>query len=174
MGNMRNIVVVPYDPAWPERYRQEAAALASILGPELVAIHHIGSTAVPGLSAKPVIDILPVVRDVGTLDPFHPALIALGYEPRGENGIPGRRFFSKGTDGHRTHHVHAFGVGHAEIARHLDMRDYLIAHPEEALQYASLKIELAKQYPHDILGYMAGKDAFIKEVLMKAGEWRAA
>jgi GrpB-like predicted nucleotidyltransferase (UPF0157 family) len=173
MGEMRNIVVVPYHPSWPEKYQQEAEKISAIFGQELISIHHIGSTAIPGMSAKPVIDIMPVVRDIEAVDAFNPATIQLGYEPQGENGIPGRRYFVRGGDAHRTHHVHTYQPGNPEVDHHLDFRDYLIARPEEAQQYASLKMELARQYPHDIDAYIAGKDAFIKEIIRKAHNWRA-
>ena len=164
---MRTIVVVPYDPRWPELFEQEAARIAAVFGPELISIHHIGSTSVPGLRAKPIIDIMPIVRQIERLDLFNEAMVALGYEPRGENGIAGRRFYSKGGDENRTHHVHSYEPGNP------DFRDYLIAHPEEAQQYARLKQALAQQYPHDIIGYMDGKDAFIKGILQQARAWRA-
>ncbi|HBY96185.1 MAG TPA: hypothetical protein DEP84_19900 [Chloroflexi bacterium] len=170
---MRNIVVVPYDLSWVNAFQHEAERLAAIFGDELLSIHHIGSTAVPGLSAKPVIDIMPLVRNLDRVELFNAALINLGYEPLGENGIAGRRYFVKGGDENRTHNVHLYEPDNPEVARHLDFRDYLRAHPEEAQQYGRLKEMLARQFPHDIFGYMAGKDSFIKEILHKAHEWRA-
>lgn len=173
-SQMRNIVIVPYNPLWPDLFWREADKIAVVFGRELVDIHHIGSTFVPGLSAKPIIDMMPVVRDVNDVDSFNPAMERLGYEPRGENGIPGRRYFCKGGDENRTHHVHIFGFENLEVARHLDFRDYLLAHPAEARHYADLKIMLAKQFPHDIESYMDGKDAFIKTIIQKARTWRLA
>jgi GrpB-like predicted nucleotidyltransferase (UPF0157 family) len=173
MRKRRKIVVVPYDLRWPEMYRAEAAQLTAIFGPELISIHHIGSTSIPGLSAKPIIDLMPLVRDIEMVARFDSAMIQLGYQPMGENGIPGRRYFVKGGDLNRTHHVHTYESGNPEVARHLDFRDYLIAHPEEAQEYASIKQQLARQFPHDIDSYMAGKDAFIKETIQKARQWRA-
>lgn len=170
---MRKLVVVPYDPTWVQAYQHEAAKIGALFGDELLATHHIGSTSIPGLSAKPVIDIMPVVRDITRVEAFNPGMIALGYEPRGENGIPGRRYFVKGGDAHRTHHVHVYEPDHPEVARHLDFRDYLIAHPDEAAAYGRLKAELAERFRNDILAYIDGKDAFIKEILRKAQDWRA-
>lgn len=170
---MRTVQVVPYDPAWPERFRQEAQALAQALGDLIVAIHHVGSTAIPGLAAKPIIDVLVEVSDVERVDDFNALMAARGYLPRGEFGIPGRRFFIKGDEVHRTHHVHIFEAGHPDVARHLDFRDYLRAHPQEAAAYGHLKAELAQQYPHDIEGYVDGKDAMIKSLDEKARRWRA-
>ena len=173
MGDNRNIVVVPYNPGWPDKFQREAKKLAAIFGPELIAIHHVGSTAIPGIMAKPIIDIMPIVQHIERVDALNPALIKLGYEPRGENGISGRRYFAKGGDLNRTHHIHAYQADNPEVTRHLDFRDYLIAHPRLAQQYAQLKVELAKQFPHDIFGYMAGKDAFIQEMILRAYTWRA-
>jgi GrpB-like predicted nucleotidyltransferase (UPF0157 family) len=172
MGKIRNIVVVPYDPRWPEKYQQEAERISAIFSQEMISICHIGSTAIPGMSAKPIIDIMPVVQDIDTVEAFNPAMIQLGYDPQGENGVPGRRYFVRGGDAHRTHHVHTYQPGNPEVNRHLDFRDYLIAHPDEAQQYASLKMELARQYPHNIDAYLAGKDAFIKKTILKARQWR--
>ena len=101
---MQHITVVPYDPAWPGLYEAEAQAIAGVLGQRLTAIHHIGSTAVPGLAAKPVIDIMPVVRAVTEADECRADFEALGYEYLGEFGIPGRRYLRKGGD-ERTHQM---------------------------------------------------------------------
>jgi len=153
-------------------FEAEAEDIAAILGPELLAIHHIGSTAIPGTKAKPIIDILVEVRDVERLDGFNEALNALGYESLGEHGIPGRRFFRKPGEFTRTHHVHAYGRGHPEIERHLNFRDYLIAHPEEAQAYSRLKESLAREYSEDGEAYTEGKTAFIREIDAKAMAWR--
>jgi GrpB-like predicted nucleotidyltransferase (UPF0157 family) len=172
MVAMRNIRVVDYDPAWVEAFQREVEQLAPIFGEHLISIYHIGSTSVPGLPAKPIIDIMPVVQDIHRLEPLYPALIALGYEPLGENGIPGRRLFIKGGVEHRTHHVHTYGPDHPEVVTHLNFRDYLRAHPEVARQYAVLKANLARQFPHDIDSYIEGKAPFIRDILQKAAAWR--
>ncbi|NLD73909.1 MAG: GrpB family protein, partial [Chloroflexi bacterium] len=100
------------------------------------------------------------------------SLIAAGYWPRGENGIPGRRFYVKGTDEARTHHVHVFGADSPEVERHLAFRDFMIAHPAEAQAYARLKEDLAARFPEDAEGYVAGKDAFVQEREARASAWR--
>jgi GrpB-like predicted nucleotidyltransferase (UPF0157 family) len=164
---------VPYDPAWPERFRQEAQALTQALGDLIIAIHHVGSTSIPGLAAKPIVDVLVEVADIERVDDFNALLAAQRYLPKGEFGIPGRRFFIKGDEMHRTHHVHVFEAGHPDVARHLNFRDYLRAHPQEAAAYGRLKQELAQQYPHDVEAYMDGKDAMIKSLDEKARRWRA-
>ena len=152
-------------------YAAEANLLSAIFGEELVRIHHIGSTAVPGLRSKPVIDMLAEVSDIENIDSLNPAMMATGYTPMGEYGIPGRRYFFKGSEEKHSHHLHAFQTGNAEVARHLLFRDYLRSHPQEARQYASLKESLAARFPDDIDAYMLGKDAFIKELDRKAAAW---
>jgi GrpB-like predicted nucleotidyltransferase (UPF0157 family) len=164
------VVVVPYDAEWPRRFAAEAERLRQVFGPELVAVHHIGSTAVPGLAAKPIIDIMPVVRRLEAADERAPAMRALGYEAMGEFGIAGRRYFRKGGD-RRTHHVHVFRVGDPNVARHLAFRDYLRAHPEVAAAYGALKRELAARHPEDIEAYMDGKDAFVRRTEAAALRW---
>ena len=168
---MRKIEIVDYNEDWVEEFKREAAELSQVFGDELVAIHHIGSTSVPALQAKPIIDIMPVVRRIERVDAFNPQMEALGYEAMGELGIPGRRYFRKGGDD-RTHHVHVFQEGSEEIERHLAFRDYLRARPDVAARYGELKAQLARQFPHDIDAYMDGKDAFVKEVEQQALVWR--
>ncbi|HMJ64085.1 MAG TPA: GrpB family protein [Candidatus Binatia bacterium] len=165
---MRNIIVVPYDRLWVEEFRREAALISGILGAELLSIHHIGSTAIPGISAKPVIDVMPVVSDIQRVDAFSAAMERIGYCAKGEYGIAGRRFFVKGDDASRTHHVHTYEPDNPEVRRHLEFRNYLRAHPEDAQEYSRLKIQLAERFRDDIDGYMAGKDASIKSILLRA------
>ena len=167
----QHVVVTPYRPQWADCYEQEAARIRTILGKRLVAIHHIGSTAVPGLCAKPVIDIMPVVDDVTLIDPLFPLFEEAGYECLGEFGIPGRRYFRKGGD-ERTHQVHIFAQSnHRDIDRHLAVRDYLRTHAEEAAAYGTLKTALAQRYPYDIEGYCDGKEAFVRALEAKALLW---
>lgn len=146
--------------------------MAIVLGDEVVAIHHIGSTAIPNTWAKPIIDILVEVHDIERIDEFNEEMLQRGYMPRGEFGIPGRRYFRKGSDEARTHHVHAFQTGHPEIERHLNFRDYLIAHPEEAQAYGRLKGILARQFPEAIGCYTEAKSGFIEEMDRRASAWR--
>jgi GrpB-like predicted nucleotidyltransferase (UPF0157 family) len=168
----RLIEVVPYDPHWPARFQEEADELAAIFGEDVVEIHHIGSTAIPGIHAKPIIDVLVEVQDIGGIDALNYAMIERGYLPKGEFGIHGRRFFIKGTEEDRTHHIHMFQTGNPEFERHLAFRDYLRAHPEEAEAYSRLKQELARRFPHDADSYMDGKNDWIKETERKAKAWK--
>lgn len=165
------ITVVEHHPEWKEAYLKEEHDIQNILHGELVNSFHVGSTSVPGLKAKPIIDILLVARDINALDKYSTQFEQLGYEVMGEFGIRGRRYFRKGGD-NRTHHIHAFQYDHIqEIERHLAFRDYLCHHPEIAEEYGELKDELAKKYPNDIESYGDGKDDFVKKVEKQALIW---
>jgi GrpB-like predicted nucleotidyltransferase (UPF0157 family) len=170
-SEIRQVIVTAFRPSWREKYEVEAAQLRSIFGGELIEIYHIGSTSIPGMDAKPIIDILMVVHNIQKIDTYNKNMQNVGYIPKGEYGIPGRRFFIKGDELHHTHHLHVFQQGHADIARHINFRDYLIAHPKDASEYALLKQKLANRYPLDIDAYQAGKDQFIKGIDQKAKEW---
>ena len=164
----QHVVVVDYDPAWPEMYAAEAARLRRALGENCVSIHHIGSTAVPGLAAKPIIDMLPVVRSLEAVDRAADALARLGYECLGEFGIPGRRYLRKGGD-ERTHQVHIFAeADEANIRRHIAFRDHLRAHEADRDAYARLKRALAQAYPYDIEAYCDGKATFVRALERRA------
>lgn len=164
----QHIIVEKYNPLWKNMYAAEAENIRGILKEELICIYHIGSTAVENLCAKPVIDIMPVVRDINKVDAYYSEFEALGYECMGEFGIEGRRYFRKGGD-NRTHQMHIFQyTNETEIIRHLAVRDYLRAHPDEAALYGELKTLLALKYPYDIEAYCSGKDEFVKELERKA------
>ena len=127
--------------------------------------------SVPGLCAKPIIDIMPVVRDIGAVDGCNAVFVALGYTPMGEFGIPGRRYFHKGGD-ERTHHVHVFAEENAEaIERHLAVSAYLRAHADEARAYGELKRALAARFPRDWDGYCDGKDEYVRALEARALKW---
>lgn len=168
----RIIEVVPHNPAWKEKYAAEKGLLLNIFGKLVHSIHHIGSTAIPGIKAKPVIDIMIVVQDIQKVDHLNQAMIAAGYTPRGEYGIAGRRYFNKDTNGIRSHHVHSYALGNPEIKWHLDFRDYLRAHPDEAQAYSRLKESLAAQYRHDSETYSDSKTDFVQRILALASSWR--
>ena len=159
------IYMVPHDPNWRQEFAQAAAQITGALGANALAVHHIGSTAIPGIFAKPVIDMLLVVHSHADLDAKQAAMEAMGYAARGEGGIPGRRFFRRDNAlGDRTHQIHAFEAGSPQIVRHLAFRDYMIAHPDKAREYSDLKRKLAAQHPNDMEAYMDGKDDFIQEI----------
>lgn len=167
---MRKVEVAPYNEMWSLMFEQEADQLKQILGKEIIDVEHIGSTSVKGMKAKPVIDIMPIVRNIQRIDQFDTAMIDCGYEPKGENGISARRYFQKGGD-NRTHHVHIYETGNPEIERHLAFRDYLRTHPKSAQEYSSLKEELSSRFPCDIASYINGKEALVQEIERKAMLW---
>ncbi|MBW4457500.1 MAG: GrpB family protein [Nostoc indistinguendum CM1-VF10] len=168
------VEVVPPNPKWPKDFEAESKQIALVMGENIISIHHIGSTAISGIYAKPVIDFLLEVKDIHKTDGQSAAMAAIGYEGMGEFGLTGRRYFRKNSlPGIRTHNIHTYEVGSSEIRRHLAFRDYMIAHPEAAQTYSLLKRELAKKYPQNIEGYMDGKDEFIKAMEKKALEWQA-
>ena len=170
---MRKVEVVPHDPRWRNAFEAEAKHIGAALGENVVAIHHIGSTAIPNIYAKPVVDLLVEVRDIIEVEGRSSAMESLGYEVMGEFGIPGRRYFRKDNrEGIRTHQIHAFETGSAEVERHLAFRDYMISHPGDAQRYSELKRKLAEEHPQSIDGYMDGKDGFIKEMDRRAAQWR--
>ncbi len=167
---MRIVEVKPYDEQWVSIFEEESYKLHEVFGSEIIEVHHIGSTSVNGLRAKPIIDIMPVVRDINRIDEFNTAMVAIGYEPKGENGIAERRYFQKGGD-NRTHHVHIYEWGNTEIERHLAFRNYLRAHPDVASKYGNLKEKLSQRFPYDIESYIKGKEQLVLEIDRKAIGW---
>jgi len=155
-------------------FTRAAREVSDALGERLLAIHHIGSTSIPDMPAKPVIDMLAIVDDVAALDAGSEGMTAIGYEVMGEFGIARRRYYRRDdAAGERTHQVHGFQSGSPHVERHLAFRDYLRAHREPARQYAELKRQLAQRFPRDIEAYMDGKDAFIKATEVQALTWAA-
>lgn len=167
----QHIVVTEYNPEWTTMFEREALLIKNILKENCVAVYHIGSTAVFGLKAKPIIDIMPVVYDLRKVDNLASEFIKEGYEYLGEYGIAGRRYLRKGGD-ERTHQIHIFDISNKkDIERHLAVRDFLRANNEIAKEYGILKQKLATLYPYDIDGYCIGKEAFVKDLEQKAIEW---
>ena len=170
---MKKIEVVPHTSEWRNIFEAEAKLIAAALGGNVVAIHHIGSTSIPGIYAKPVIDLLIEVKNITEVDSQSAAMQSLGYEVMGEFGISGRRYFRKDNrEEIRTHQIHIFESGSAQVKRHLAFRDYLIAHPADAQKYSELKRTLAARHSQNMDGYIDGKDEFIKETDRKAARWR--
>ncbi len=156
------IVIVEYDPAWPMRYEEERARLAEALGPVAARIDHIGSTSVPGLPAKSIIDIQVTVERLGAVAPYIELLAPLGYTYYEVMGNAERYAFGKGAP--HTHHLHIVERGGEEDIRPIAFRDYLRAHPETAWQYAALKRDLAARFADDRRAYNAGKTDFIRRI----------
>jgi GrpB-like predicted nucleotidyltransferase (UPF0157 family) len=165
------IIIVPYDPAWPALYAAEAPLVRAALPADLViAIEHFGSTAIPGLAAKPVIDILVAVRSIAEARERAVApLTRLGYAFWADNPKRDRLFFVKGLPPapRRTHHVH-MTEPEGEVWRRLRFRDHLRAHPEAREAYLALKLDLARRFPEDREAYTEGKQGFVDEIMRQA------
>jgi GrpB-like predicted nucleotidyltransferase (UPF0157 family) len=168
------IILAAHDPQWAEQFASEAALIRAALDDVVIELHHIGSTAIPDIAAKPIIDMLAGVTSLEALDRASSSLERLGYESNGEFGIAGRRYFRKDSAARiRTHHLHAFAAGSGEIERHLNFRDYLRAHPAEAREYEGLKLSLARRTLGDWSGYTDGKADFVREMDRRAAAWRS-
>lgn len=164
------IVIAEPDPRWGPAFEEEKTRLAAACGPLLEAAEHIGSTSVPGLAAKPIIDILAGVRSIADADRCVPLLQGLGYTyvPEYENVMPFRRYFKKlRPDGSHSHHVHMVEITHSFWADHLLFRDYLRHHPRAAAAYAELKRSLARVHT-DMNSYAESKTEFIQAALAAA------
>jgi GrpB-like predicted nucleotidyltransferase (UPF0157 family) len=171
------VAISPYDPVWPALFRQEEQHLLSCLPTDLVRrIEHFGSTAVPGLAAKPIVDMLVEVTDLqATRIRIAPVLEAQGYDyfwrpTRGDDGPPFYAWFIKRDrpGGARTHHIHMVEAGFTEHWDRLLFRDYLIDHPRVAREYEAVKIRLASAFPTDRMAYTRGKTEFIERITAQA------
>ena len=167
------VVLAPYDAEWPRVAARHAERLR-VLGATLVAVHHIGSTSVPGLAAKPIIDLMPLVTDLADLDRERRRVEALGYEWHGELGISGRRYCTlSDAAGVRIAQLHFFAADSPQVARHIAFRDYLRAHPDAAGAYEKEKRRARDLHPDDSHAYTDEKDAWIRDMETKALAWFA-
>jgi GrpB-like predicted nucleotidyltransferase (UPF0157 family) len=160
------VFIKDYDPRWPQMFEEEKVRILKAVRGLDVTVEHVGSTSVLGLAAKPIIDIMALVPEPATGEKSVAPLTAIGYEYRGELGIPGRFYFNKGVPS--THHLHMYPFGHPEIERHLLFRDYLRAQPDAAREYAELKRALAEKYRDDREAYTEAKTEFIHATEAKA------
>jgi GrpB-like predicted nucleotidyltransferase (UPF0157 family) len=161
------IMVVDYDPNWPIVFESLRKRIADILGDVAAAIEHVGSTAVPNLPAKPIIDIDVLLASETMLPAAIERLASIGYVHRGDLGVPGREaFYAPAND--PPHHLYVCPPQSAEFRRHVAFRDYLRAHPREAKIYANLKITLAKRFRDDRPAYNDGKTEFVNGLLSRA------
>jgi GrpB-like predicted nucleotidyltransferase (UPF0157 family) len=167
--------VVDYDPSWPGLFVAEAADIADAIahrGLPPLLLEHIGSTAIPGLRAKPILDVLAGHRDDVPATDYVEAMSAVGYIYRGDRGLPGREFFRRGDP--RSHHVHLTAVGGHYWRDYLAFRDILRANTALAAEYAALKSELAARHPRDRERYIEGKTAFVQRILAISADRRSA
>jgi|SRR6185437_13618858 GrpB-like predicted nucleotidyltransferase (UPF0157 family) len=158
--------LVSHDPAWANQAQREGERLKSAIGDVIVAVHHIGSTAIPGICAKPILDLIPVVRSLAALDIERQTMEKLGYAWWGEYGLSGRRYctFDDAETGHRVAQLHCFEQGSLEITRHLAFRDYLRSSPELAREYEAEKLRCRDQHPNDSHAYGDCKAAWIRRI----------
>jgi len=163
------IEVVPYDPGWPVAFEDWRTRLDVALAPSAVRIEHVGSTAVPGLAAKPVIDVQVSVTDLEDEPAYVPAIEGIGIRLR--SCEPVRRYFRPSGDLPRVVQVHVCATRSAWERDHLLFRDYLRTHPEASGDYAALKTRLAERYSDDRLAYTDGKTGMILDLLERAEEW---
>ncbi|NOU65437.1 GrpB family protein [Paenibacillus sp. LMG 31461] len=165
----RQWTISPWTNEWNQQFEVESNVLQDIFQSELVDIHHVGSTSVPSIGyAKPIIDILIIVKNIEQVDVGNEQMIDTGYRVRGENGIPNRRYFSKG-DLQRTHHVHIYQQGDSRILTYLDFKAYLLQHPAEAAKYGQLKLDILASYPNE--QYQQVKEDRINHLVEKALRW---
>lgn len=164
--------LVEYNPEWPRLYLVEEARILAAIGRWVSGIEHVGSTAIPGMAAKPILDILVGLRKLDDALCCIHRMEGLGYEyvPEYEKELPMRRYFRKGPKGSRTHHVHMVEKGSDFWLEHVRFRDFLRDHPDDARRYEQLKRELATRFENDRDAYSSSKTGFIKSILGKAAE----
>ena len=164
------VVIVDYDPRWPTWYEGERDRILAVVGSLIVGIEHIGSTAVPGLGGKPIIDIMPAVRCLTDAEQCIEPLEGIGYEyvPEYNDLLPERRYFHKGPPQARSHHLHVVERASDFWERHLLFRDWLRMHPEDAQEYYLLKKELAARFGRDREGFTDAKTSFIESIVARA------
>lgn len=168
----KSILLVPHRAEWKSLFVSEADLLREAVGDHLVAIEHIGSTAVSGLDAKPILDILAGVRTAEDAERCVVPLAQIGYEYRGEQGIAGRFYFRKGTGEVSTHHLNIVEMTSDFWQSHILFRDYLRQHADAAQEYGKLKRELAVTHKGNRPAYTEAKAAFIESALKKAAASR--
>ncbi|MBU9713556.1 GrpB family protein [Evansella tamaricis] len=163
------IRLTDYSEIWFQMFETEAEFLKAIFGEEIIKCEHFGSTSVRGMKAKPVIDMMCIVKNIKKVDIFNNQMESLGYDVAGDWGIPGRRLFRKGGL-NRTHHIHFYQFDNPEIERHLIFRDYLRSHPTEVDNYSRFKEDLAQRYD-TTREYSPAKKKFVSEMEQKALRW---
>lgn len=173
MKSARKVAIVPYNPKWPDFFKSESSHLKKILGAHLREIYHIGSTAILNMPAKPVIDIMLVCENLDAIDAITKNLNRLNYDNIRRHVIPHRSFFTRRNDAEISFHLHIRERGDPQINRHVNFRNYVIYHPDDAKKYSELKIKLAQQFSGDMHSYVLGKDMLVQEIDAKAKLWKA-
>jgi GrpB-like predicted nucleotidyltransferase (UPF0157 family) len=161
------VIIEDYDPRWPEQFELLCSRIAPALGTLAVAIEHVGSTAVPGLAAKPIIDIDVLLRSVADLSEAITLLASLGYQHQGNLGVPGREAF-RPPPNDVPHHLYVHEPASREYSRHIMLRNHMRANPEDAQAYEQLKRALASEYRDDREAYSQAKTEFVEAILRRA------
>ena len=169
MPRNATVVVQAYDPEWPRTFERIRAHVWPVVQHAAMSMEHVGSTSVPGLSAKPVIDACIVVASRRDIPHVVKALARIGYVHRGDLGVPDREAFKATTTDFPKHRLYASHRGSLSLRNHIGFRDYLRAHPDASLEYGRLKESLARQFPDDIDSYIAGKTEFVLNILRQLG-----
>jgi GrpB-like predicted nucleotidyltransferase (UPF0157 family) len=165
------IRIVDYDPEWPTRARREMRRIGHALGSVAARLEHVGSTAVPGLASKPIVDLQLSVAAIEPRDAYVGPLERLGYLFVPAPEAPDYHFFARPPERPRSHHLHVCEAGSEHEHRHLAVRDYLRAHGDEAASYEALKRDVAARHPADRLAYIEGKDEFVTALEARALRW---
>jgi GrpB-like predicted nucleotidyltransferase (UPF0157 family) len=165
------IRIVEHDPGWAAQAADELRRVAGALGALAVRLEHVGSTAVPGLSAKPIIDLQVSVAALEPRERYVDALGRLGYLFAPDPATPDYHYFARPPERPHTHHVHVCAADSHHEHRHVAVRDFLRAHPDEAAAYAAVKRAVAERHPQDRLAYVAGKDRYVVELEARALRW---
>ncbi len=166
----KKVIVMEYDPCWPQAFRRIRQELEIGLGDVILSVEHVGSTSVPGLAAKPIIDLDVVVSDHASLETVIKGLERIGYEHEGDLGIAGREAFRYEQKPHLyKHHLYVCRDSSRELHRHISFRDYLRTHPEAAGEYGAVKMEAAALFPNSIDDYMNYKSGFIQKLYVECG-----
>lgn len=164
--------IEPYSSKWAEQFVELRAELARVLGDQAIHIEHMGSTSVPGLAAKPQIDILIEVKDFAKISQYHNALRNAGYTPKGDYTMTGEEYFTKDDrNGVRLASVHVYPVGHPEVAFQIKFREYLKAHPDEIKDYADMKLATYREYPDDYNAYGTAKKPYLEALRARVDSW---
>lgn len=165
-----SIVVIPYDPKWPESFEAIKSEIVRALDDLIIGIEHVGSTSVIGLSAKPIIDLDVIIQDYSILEKVIDKLKGIGYEYQGDLGIKEREaFFYEGKTHLQSHNLYVCPKNSRELHRHVTFRNYLRSHPDAVKRYSQVKLEGAKLYPNDIDKYLEHKTPFIHEIYVLCG-----
>ena len=163
-----HVEIVDYSPEWAEIFERERAAILETCSTWVMKVHHFGSTSVPGLAAKPILDIMPVVARPDDGENAVEPMTTIGYRYRGDNGLPGRFYFDKIVGGRTVVHCHMYPQDHSDVRKLVAFRDQLRANPETSIAYERLKRNLALKYRDDRESYTDGKGAFIRETTAMA------